>query len=76
LIPGEEKEKGSGLAYGHNLGGCLPDDMGLGKTLQAITLLASIYPQEKAPLQLAAGVREIRPSTDGLYLLSRAARSG
>jgi len=50
--------------------------MGLGKTLQAITLLASIYPQEKSPLQLTAGVREIRPSTDGLYLLSRAARSG
>lgn len=30
----------------HSLGGCLADDMGLGKTLQAIALLASIYPQE------------------------------
>lgn len=29
------------------LGGCLADDMGLGKTLQAILLLASIYPAEK-----------------------------
>ena len=28
----------------HRLGGILADDMGLGKTLQAITLLASIYP--------------------------------
>jgi SNF2 family DNA or RNA helicase len=31
----------------HKLGGCLADDMGLGKTVQAITLLASIYPEEK-----------------------------
>jgi len=31
---------------------------------------------KKFALQLAAGVREIRPSTDGLYLFSRAARSG
>ncbi|KPA19143.1 helicase SNF [Candidatus Magnetomorum sp. HK-1] len=31
----------------HGLGGCLADDMGLGKTLQAIALLASIYPKEK-----------------------------
>ncbi|HDL07267.1 MAG TPA: DEAD/DEAH box helicase, partial [Desulfobacteraceae bacterium] len=29
------------------LGGCLADDMGLGKTLQAIALLADIYPKEK-----------------------------
>ncbi|MCP4294529.1 MAG: DEAD/DEAH box helicase, partial [Proteobacteria bacterium] len=35
--------------YQNNLGGCLADDMGLGKTLQAITLLASIYPDEPAP---------------------------
>lgn len=31
------------------LGGCLADDMGLGKTLQAITLLASMYPKEQKP---------------------------
>ncbi|MBF0389445.1 MAG: DEAD/DEAH box helicase [Desulfamplus sp.] len=31
----------------HSLGGCLADDMGLGKTIQAISLLASIYPKEK-----------------------------
>jgi len=31
----------------HALGGCLADDMGLGKTLQAIALLADIYPKEK-----------------------------
>lgn len=31
----------------HQLGGCLADDMGLGKTLQAISLLASVYPKEK-----------------------------
>jgi len=30
-----------------NLGGCLADDMGLGKTIQAIALLATIYPAEK-----------------------------
>jgi len=30
-----------------SLGGCLADDMGLGKTLQAITMLAVIYPDEK-----------------------------
>jgi len=30
----------------HRLGGCLADDMGLGKTVQAIALLASIYPAE------------------------------
>lgn len=33
----------------HGLGGCLADDMGLGKTLQAITMLASVYPEEKTP---------------------------
>lgn len=33
----------------HKLGGCLADDMGLGKTLQAITLLSSIYPNQKLP---------------------------
>lgn len=39
------------LHYLHSqqLGGCLADDMGLGKTLQAITLLATIYPKEKKP---------------------------
>ncbi|MDI6735974.1 MAG: SNF2-related protein [bacterium] len=31
----------------HGLGGCLADDMGLGKTVQAITMLADIYPEEK-----------------------------
>ncbi len=31
----------------HGLGGCLADDMGLGKTLQAIAILAMVYPQEK-----------------------------
>ena len=30
----------------HKLGGCLADDMGLGKTVQAISLLASIYPAQ------------------------------
>jgi superfamily II DNA or RNA helicase len=33
----------------HRLGGCLADDMGLGKTLQAIALLASLYPPETRP---------------------------
>lgn len=33
----------------HSLGGCLADDMGLGKTIQAIALIASIYPDEKKP---------------------------
>jgi superfamily II DNA or RNA helicase len=33
----------------HQLGGCLADDMGLGKTLQAIAILATVYPQEQAP---------------------------
>jgi superfamily II DNA or RNA helicase len=33
----------------HGLGGCLADDMGLGKTLQAIALLASIYPEQNKP---------------------------
>ena len=31
----------------HVLGGCLADDMGLGKTLQAIAILATVYPQEE-----------------------------
>lgn len=31
----------------HSLGGCLADDMGLGKTVQAIALLAAVYPEEK-----------------------------
>ncbi|MEO5891935.1 MAG: DEAD/DEAH box helicase [Ferruginibacter sp.] len=31
------------------LGGCLADDMGLGKTLQAICLLAAVYPEETQP---------------------------
>ncbi len=37
------------LRYLHqnSLGGCLADDMGLGKTLQAISMLAEIYPKEK-----------------------------
>lgn len=33
--------------HDNNLGGCLADDMGLGKTLQAITMLALLYPKEK-----------------------------
>ncbi|OQY51687.1 MAG: hypothetical protein B6230_04285 [Desulfobacteraceae bacterium 4572_89] len=33
----------------HKLGGCLADDMGLGKTIQAIALLASIYPAQEQP---------------------------
>ena len=33
--------------YKLNFGGCLADDMGLGKTIQTITLLESIYSQEK-----------------------------
>ncbi len=39
------------LKYLHDnrLGGCLADDMGLGKTLQAISLLAAIYPFESKP---------------------------
>lgn len=35
--------------YDNKLGGCLADDMGLGKTLQAITVLATIYPKVKHP---------------------------
>lgn len=31
----------------HGLGGCLADDMGLGKTLQAIAMLATVYPQQE-----------------------------
>ncbi|NNF99142.1 MAG: DEAD/DEAH box helicase [Desulfobacteraceae bacterium] len=33
----------------NKLGGCLADDMGLGKTIQAIALLASVYPAAKQP---------------------------
>lgn len=33
----------------NNLGGCLADDMGLGKTIQAIAMLARIYPKTKQP---------------------------
>ncbi|MGB0930157.1 MAG: DEAD/DEAH box helicase, partial [Chitinophagales bacterium] len=35
--------------YENKLGGCLADDMGLGKTLQAIAMLAKIYPAETKP---------------------------
>ena len=35
--------------HDNNLGGCLADDMGLGKTLQAITMLALVYPKEQMP---------------------------
>lgn len=35
--------------HSHALGGCLADDMGLGKTLQAITMLASVYPKQTQP---------------------------
>jgi len=35
--------------HNHGLGGCLADDMGLGKTLQAICMLAAIYPKQKMP---------------------------
>ena len=35
--------------YDNNLGGCLADDMGLGKTLQAISMLALLYPKETMP---------------------------
>jgi len=35
--------------HAHNLGGCLADDMGLGKTLQAICMLAAVYPKQKTP---------------------------
>ncbi len=35
--------------YDNNLGGCLADDMGLGKTLQAIAILAKIYPEAELP---------------------------
>jgi superfamily II DNA or RNA helicase len=35
--------------YENNLGGCLADDMGLGKTLQALTMLARIYPRVTVP---------------------------
>ncbi|MBI9091721.1 MAG: DEAD/DEAH box helicase [Desulfobacterium sp.] len=39
--------KWAAYLHKHKLGGCLADDMGLGKTIQAIALLASIYPKEK-----------------------------
>ena len=35
--------------YDNSLGGCLADDMGLGKTLQAISILAMIYPKQQTP---------------------------
>ncbi|MEZ4886480.1 MAG: DEAD/DEAH box helicase [Chitinophagales bacterium] len=35
--------------YENKLGGCLADDMGLGKTLQAIAVLANIYPETTLP---------------------------
>ena len=35
--------------HDNQLGGCLADDMGLGKTLQAIAMLALLYPKEKMP---------------------------
>ena len=41
--------KWANYLHQHGLGGCLADDMGLGKTLQAIALLAGIYPREKKP---------------------------
>lgn len=41
--------KWASYLHQHSLGGCLADDMGLGKTLQAIALLASIYPEQKKP---------------------------
>ncbi|MBF0227101.1 MAG: ATP-dependent helicase [Desulfobacterales bacterium] len=43
----EQGYKWLNYIHQHELGGCLADDMGLGKTVQAITLLASIYPQQK-----------------------------
>ncbi len=41
--------KWANYLHQHGLGGCLADDMGLGKTLQAIALLAGIYPGQKKP---------------------------
>jgi superfamily II DNA or RNA helicase len=41
--------KWANYLHQHSLGGCLADDMGLGKTLQAIALLAGIYPVQKKP---------------------------
>jgi superfamily II DNA or RNA helicase len=41
--------KWANYLHQHGLGGCLADDMGLGKTLQAIALLAGIYPRQKKP---------------------------
>ncbi|MCP4115612.1 MAG: DEAD/DEAH box helicase [Desulfobacteraceae bacterium] len=41
--------KWAAYLHKHRLGGCLADDMGLGKTIQAIALLASIYPGENQP---------------------------
>jgi SNF2 family DNA or RNA helicase len=38
-----------GYLHEQQLGGCLADDMGLGKTIQALALLATIYPAEKTP---------------------------
>lgn len=45
----EEGVKWINYLYENNLGGCLADDMGLGKTLQAIAMLARIYPKVKKP---------------------------
>jgi len=45
----EQGFKWLGYLHEQQLGGCLADDMGLGKTLQAIALLATIYPKEKKP---------------------------
>lgn len=33
----------------NELGGCLADDMGLGKTLQALSILATVYPKQSKP---------------------------
>ena len=41
--------KWASYLHKHGIGGCLADDMGLGKTIQAIALLASLYPPRKRP---------------------------
>ena len=67
----------------NTLGGCLADDMGLGKTLQAIAVLATVYPNEKLPSLIVmprsllfnwrAEVKRFAPqlSTHTLYGLNR-----
>lgn len=45
----QEGVKWINYLYENRLGGCLADDMGLGKTLQAIAMLARIYPKVKSP---------------------------